>query len=204
MKTVIFLKQKTLGVWHDCGFYENLTALLEDKDYHCLNISSRTLYNWIKEYQAKNPKSVKHVTYRTLYKSDHTEISEHWVFSKKELKQKDFTPDFNLSIKENKKRLEALIKNSEAGKSQTFNEFCYKSCDRLYDPKFPDDKQSNGYIQLKKMVVENITPASLEEIEEFEKNKDIAPDIKYLRFLHPLLRTYVIENWDIIKNLKIE
>jgi hypothetical protein len=91
--------------------------------------------------------------------------------------------------------------------SLTFNKFCHEYCDGLYDPRFPDEKQCTGYIQLKKMVVENITPASLKEIEQWENKPNIIellliPDIKYLRFLHPLLRSYIIENWDVIKNLK--
>jgi hypothetical protein len=90
---------------------------------------------------------------------------------------------------------------------KTFNEFCYKCCDGLYEPRLSDDVQSTGYKQLKKMVVENITPASLEEIERWEKNPTndeliSPPDIKYLRFLHVLLRPYIIENWEIIKTLK--
>ena len=51
-------------------------------------------------------------------------------------------------------------------KKLTFNEFCHKNCDGLYEPRLSEDKQCTGYIQLKKMVVENITPASLKEIEQ--------------------------------------
>jgi hypothetical protein len=80
-------------------------------------------------------------------------------------------------------------------------------CDGLYDPNFPDDVQCTGYKQLKKMVKEKIKPASLEEIERWESEPTkeelmATPDIKYLRFLHPVLRPYIIENWDIIKKLK--
>jgi hypothetical protein len=93
--------------------------------------------------------------------------------------------------------------------SLTFNKFCHEYCDGLYDPKFPDEKQCTGYLQLKKMVVEGITPASFEEIERWEKRPTVlemfsTPDIKYLRFLHPLLRPYVIKNWDSIKKMTIE
>lgn len=94
-------------------------------------------------------------------------------------------------------------------KTRTFNEFCRKNCDRLYDPKFPDDAQCTGYHQLKKMVIEQIEPASLDEIKRWENNPTeeeliSIPDIKYLRFLHTNLRAFIIENWNEIKNLKID
>ena len=90
----------------------------------------------------------------------------------------------------------------------TFDEFCHTFCDGLYEPRLPEAAQCTGYIMLKKMVVENIRPASLEEMERWEKAPTLdeltsAPDIKYLRFLHPLLRLYVVERWDIIKNMQI-
>lgn len=91
---------------------------------------------------------------------------------------------------------------------RTFNEFCQIECDGLYDSRFPDVKQCTGYLQLKKMVQEGITPASLEEMERWEKAPEVdeiisEPDIKYLRFLHPLLRPYIVQHWDIIKTLKM-
>lgn len=90
----------------------------------------------------------------------------------------------------------------------TFNIFCEKHLDRLYDSRFSDEQQCSGYINLKKMVVEQINPASLEEVERCENNPTqeelfAIPDIKYLRFLHPLLRPIIIENWDNIKKLPI-
>lgn len=93
-------------------------------------------------------------------------------------------------------------------KNQTFNDFCYKICDGLYTPGLPDDMQCTGYLQLKKMVIDNITPASLSEMERWENNPSTdeliaIPNIKYLRFLHKLLRPFIIENWSVIKNLKI-
>ena len=93
-------------------------------------------------------------------------------------------------------------------KSLTFNDFCHKYCDGLYDPRFDDNGQGNGYITLKKMVVEQITPASLDETMRWENNPTeeelfAIPDIKYLRFLHPLLRPYIIQNWGVIKEMKI-
>jgi len=91
----------------------------------------------------------------------------------------------------------------------TFNEFCHENCDGLYDPNFTDEEQCTGYKLLKKMLVEKISPASLREIERWEnrptnKEKLSVPDIKYLRFLHPLLRTFVVENWLDIITLKVE
>ncbi len=93
-------------------------------------------------------------------------------------------------------------------KNLTFNEFCFQCCDGLYNPKLPEEIQCTGYIMLKKMVIENIEPASLAEITRWETNPThtelfAVPDIKYLRFLHTLLRPYVINNWEIIKTLKI-
>lgn len=90
----------------------------------------------------------------------------------------------------------------------TFNEYCVKFLDRMYTPELPDEQQSTGYLQLKKMIKENITPASLEEIKKWENNPNVqelivTPDIKYMRFLHPILREYVIKNWKTIKQLKV-
>ena len=93
-------------------------------------------------------------------------------------------------------------------KKLTFNEFCYKYCDGMYESRLPQDAQCTGYIDLKRMVVKNIKPASLEEIERWETTPTseelfTTPDIKYLRFLHPLLRPYIIENWETIKTLDV-
>ncbi len=93
-------------------------------------------------------------------------------------------------------------------KKLTFNEFCHKYCDGLYDPKFGLESQCAGYIRLRQMVIEDITPASLDEITRWETKPTqeelfSTPDIKYLRFLHPLLRPYIIEHWLMIKNLEL-
>lgn len=89
-----------------------------------------------------------------------------------------------------------------------FEEFCHKYCDGLYDPKLKEEHQCTGYLQLKKMIVENIIPASMSEIRRWENHPTSEellskPDIKYLRFLHPLLRSYIVENWNYIKTLQI-
>jgi len=91
----------------------------------------------------------------------------------------------------------------------TFNEFCYTILDGLYDPAFPDEAQCTGYFQLKKMVVEKIAPASRREIERWETKPTKeelmrAPDIKYLRFIHPIFRGFVVDNWLDIVALKID
>lgn len=88
----------------------------------------------------------------------------------------------------------------------TFNEFCHKICDGLYDPKFPIEEQCTGYTKLKEMVTNNIKPASLEEIKRWETKPTCeeltsAPELKYLRFLHATLRPFIIENWPIIKEM---
>ena len=100
------------------------------------------------------------------------------------------------------------INTSMIMKNLTFNEFCHKHCDGLYDPRLPENVQCMGYVELKKMVVGKIKPASLKEIKRWEESPTrdellSTPDIKYLRFLHPLLRPYIINNWKIIKNLKV-
>ena len=94
-------------------------------------------------------------------------------------------------------------------KNQTFNDFCQYNCDGMYQPLLPYDEQCTGYKQLKKMVEENIEPATMEEIhrwENFPTEEELfsQPDIKYLRFLHTILRPHIIENWNYIKNLEIE
>ena len=94
-------------------------------------------------------------------------------------------------------------------KQITFNEFCTDICDGLYDPNFSEEEQCTGYKQLKKMVVEKINPASLREIERWEteptkEELTSTPDIKYLQFLHPITRRFVVENWLDIVTLKFE
>ena len=89
-----------------------------------------------------------------------------------------------------------------------FNDFCYMHCDGLYEPKLPLEAQCTGYHQLKKMIAENITPATIEDIERWENNPTddeliSIPHIKYLRFLHPVLRPFIINNWEFIKTLNL-
>ena len=87
----------------------------------------------------------------------------------------------------------------------TFDEFCH-NC-HLYEPTISYEQQCTGYKILKKMVEQDITPASLEEIERWEKNPTIEelfdkPNIKYLRSIHILLRPFIIQEWNKIKKLK--
>jgi len=93
-------------------------------------------------------------------------------------------------------------------KNLTFNEFCYKFCDGLYDPKFGYNNQCTGYKELRELVKNKIRPATIEEIKRWETNPTgeelrSVPDKKYLRFLHPGLRTLIIENWDDILEMDI-
>jgi len=90
----------------------------------------------------------------------------------------------------------------------TFDMFCEKYCDGLYDSRFSHDEQCTGYKLLKQMVVENIQPANTIERERYLNNPTQMelfnkPDLKYMLFLHPILRDYVVENWNYIKGLKI-
>lgn len=89
----------------------------------------------------------------------------------------------------------------------TFNSFCQQVCDGMYNPMLSNENQCIGYIKLKEMVDYGIKPASLEEIDRWEKNPTqeeltAEPDLKYLSFLHPNLRPVIIANWDYIKKLR--
>ncbi len=101
-----------------------------------------------------------------------------------------------------------MAKKRENIVNRTFNDFCYKICDGLYQPGLPDEQQGSGYLKLKEMVVSEITPASMDETKRWENNPTIeelneTPPLKYLRFLHPNLRSYVIDNWGYIKKLEL-
>ena len=90
--------------------------------------------------------------------------------------------------------------------NMTFNDFAVKYCDRLYTPEFKYEEQCTGYKQLRKMIREQINPATKEECEIWQNDKEqmwTVPDIKYMRFLHPNLRDFVQENWETIKDLKL-
>jgi hypothetical protein len=94
-------------------------------------------------------------------------------------------------------------------KKISFNDFCAKKLDRLYTPNIPIENQSSGYKQLRFMVENSIKPATKEESERWEKyptglELGQIPDVKYMRSLHPLLREFVRDNWEYIKNLEIE
>lgn len=94
-------------------------------------------------------------------------------------------------------------------KEMTFNDFCYKILDGMYEPRLSYESQCTGYKLLKKMVVEDITPATKEEFDRWKNNPTedelfSAPDIKYLTFLHELTRPIIREHWGKIKELKID
>lgn len=105
------------------------------------------------------------------------------------------------------KVLEEHLIKFKTMENSSFNDFCQNYCDNLYTPGIPDDEQSTGYKNLLKMVNEGIEPATLNEIKIWEKDINIifeTPSLKYLRFLHPNLRPFIIDNWDLIKKLKIK
>jgi len=88
----------------------------------------------------------------------------------------------------------------------TFEEFCYRICDGLYDPKFPIEEQCTGYKKLIRMISECIEPASLEETERYQKTPTeeelwSTPPLKYMLFLHEKLRPFIREHWDSIVRL---
>lgn len=93
-------------------------------------------------------------------------------------------------------------------KEMTFNQFCEYYCDGLYDSRLSEDAQCTGYLELKLLVLSGDSPASLEEMSRWEKfpnSQELLskPAKKYLRFLHPLLRPLIIDNWESIKTLPI-
>lgn len=89
---------------------------------------------------------------------------------------------------------------------RNFKEFCEKILDNMYNPSLLDNQQCTGYRKLKYMVENNITPATKQECERYDKQPTrdeliSPPDIKYMKFLHPITREFVQENWSTIKNL---
>lgn len=91
----------------------------------------------------------------------------------------------------------------------TFEEFCSEYCDRMYEPRLSYNDQATGYKLLRTILLENITPATLEETNRYRTNPTLEefmfePPLKYLLFLHENLRTYIRENWNYIKTLKLE
>lgn len=88
----------------------------------------------------------------------------------------------------------------------TFNEFCHTALDGLYNPNLGYEDQGSGYKQLRQMLLDDITPATTDEMEYFEDNITIGTEyqkqyVKCLRFLHPLLRPHITNHWDDIKTL---
>lgn len=86
-------------------------------------------------------------------------------------------------------------------------DFANKICDKLYDYNLDEENQSSGWKTLKKMVLEKIEPATLEEIERYENNPTkeelfSIPDIKYMRVFHVKMRSFLIKHWEVIKYFK--
>ena len=91
---------------------------------------------------------------------------------------------------------------------KTFNSLCYNALDKLYDPMYELDEQPTGYKLFREMVQKDIKPASLEEIERWTNNPTPeelmeTPPLKYMQFLHPNVRPFVIKHWEFIRNLPI-
>lgn len=86
-----------------------------------------------------------------------------------------------------------------------FELYCNKHLE-IYTPGIVFEKQGSGYRNLYYMLENNIDCASHEEINRWESNPTEQelydkPHLKYLRFLHPILRKYVIDNWEYIKKI---
>lgn len=91
---------------------------------------------------------------------------------------------------------------------EDFDRFCQEKLDGLFDPMFEFKEQCSGYKQLRLMVEQNITPATKEDTERWEKHPSELelgqiPETKYMRALHPILRETVRNNWYYIKDLEI-
>lgn len=89
-----------------------------------------------------------------------------------------------------------------------FNDFCHKILDGMYEPRLPYESQCTGYKLLKKMVQEDIAPATEEEYKRWREKPTIKellsePDLKYLTFLHELVRPVIRKHWSEIKNLQL-
>jgi hypothetical protein len=94
-------------------------------------------------------------------------------------------------------------------KPMSFNDFCYKILDGMYEPRLPYENQCTGYKLLRKMVMDDITPATKEEYDRWKNNPTMeellsTPDLKYLTFLHELTRPIIREHWNKIKQLNID
>lgn len=89
-----------------------------------------------------------------------------------------------------------------------FDHFCYHVCDRMYDPRIPEESQCTGYKLLKQMVKEDITPAGINEALRYSvcptTEELLSPvPLKYLKFLHVNLRLVIIKHWEHIKKLEL-
>lgn len=91
----------------------------------------------------------------------------------------------------------------------TFEQFCSKYCDKMFEPRLSYNEQCTGYKLLRTMVLGDITPATLEETNRYRNNPTFEelispPPIKYMFFLHENLRPYIRESWNYIKTLELE
>ena len=87
-------------------------------------------------------------------------------------------------------------------------QFASENLDGLYNPKFPEEFQGSGWKQLKRMVENQIEPASLEETlrwENYFTEEELLsiPHDKYLRSLHVRLRNRIRKHWNIISEMEI-
>lgn len=89
-----------------------------------------------------------------------------------------------------------------------FNDFCFKILDGMYEPRLTYEEQATGYKLLREMVEKDITPATKKEYDRWINNPTFEelvskPDLKYLTFLHELVRPVIREHWDKIKQLEL-
>jgi hypothetical protein len=90
----------------------------------------------------------------------------------------------------------------------SYDEICAEYLDGIFTPGFTEEDQSTGYKLLKELIQTKTKPASEAEYIRWKTNPTIEelmmkPDIKYLDFLHPILRSIIRDNWDNFKKLKI-
>jgi hypothetical protein len=94
-------------------------------------------------------------------------------------------------------------------KPSPFDRFCEKYLDGIYNSNLSLDEQSNGYKQLRKMVLLKISPSSESEYKKWKmfptlKELFSEPDIRHLTFLHENVRELVRKNWNYIKKLRVD
>jgi hypothetical protein len=89
--------------------------------------------------------------------------------------------------------IEDPLLNIFIDKDRDFEMFCENYLDVLYTPGLPYKNQADGYKRLREMVCCEITPHPEECWGE---------SLKFLQFLHPILRPFIRKYWHFIKHFR--